>query len=635
MPAKRKNIELNLVKNKKPKQAPNPTKLGVKNQSYQIKVGKRTFELNDTIKEDLNKFKKNMSLENFFEQLLQYSDIFTRERIENTKIRRGKIPSLMVLENIVYGIVGTSCKSDRECIKTLLGSNLLTKQNHVVVLERLSECLKTFMFDQLISSGAEATFRSDCLKIIRDAHMWATEAIMVDLKAERSFGQSMASLGVLKTQVQTKNSFEIRNIYNVPEYRYIEVMQKVFALYEKHKNRKDIDWFTAGSTLIMACTGARFVESCHVSKYELSKSSLFDPNLNVVVRGLAKKGKQSKKIYGKLLREARENKDEDRVIELSAFQDKDVLDLVPDVVLTRPILSFGIKQITPTFLVDVQASLREFIRDNVEQGSLTDLQYNTKISNSKYYSKTVKLFNTIFTRAELLKFRNRLHSYRKLYASYSWHYYGLYDKNFQSHVADVLGHSSLSASFFYSTVGVKLGVKINETDVNIINKITEMLVKLDEFEKIINQQKDEIASFKEKELTKIKSSNTNDPEKSTKKQVAVENRLGEIVSIESFDGVSFYKKYGPRKNLPKEENAKRQVKKDAFQTFAGRLLHSKFYMMGVDIKKYTNDGDMWISIGIPKDLGKVVGRQEWDNSNLATTAEQYLKLKQEFIKEFN
>ena len=58
MPAKRKNIELNLVKNKKPKQAPNPTKLGVKNQSYQIKVGKRTFELNDTIKEDLNKFKE-------------------------------------------------------------------------------------------------------------------------------------------------------------------------------------------------------------------------------------------------------------------------------------------------------------------------------------------------------------------------------------------------------------------------------------------------------------------------------------------------------------------------------------------------------------------------------------------------
>ena len=133
MPAKRKNteIELNLVKNKKPKQAaPKATKLSLK-QSYQIKVGKRTFELHDTIKEDLNKFKKNMSLEKFFEQLLEYSDIFTRERIENTKIRRGKIPSLMVLESIVYGIVGTSCKSDRECIKTLLGSNLLTKQNHL------------------------------------------------------------------------------------------------------------------------------------------------------------------------------------------------------------------------------------------------------------------------------------------------------------------------------------------------------------------------------------------------------------------------------------------------------------------------------------------------------------------------
>jgi hypothetical protein len=178
-------------------------------------------------------------------------------------------------------------------------------------------------------------------------------------------------------------------------------------------------------------------------------------------------------------------------------------------------------------------------------------------------------------------------------------------------------------------------VKINETDVNIINNITAMLVKLDEFEKIINKQKGEIAALKEQELTKINVSPTNDPEQSTKKQVAVENNQGEIVTIENFDGVSFYKKYGPRKNLPEEKNAQRRLKKQAFQTMASRLIHSKFFMAGVNVKKYTHDHNMWDKLGVPKDMGKSVSRQEWDPTNLATTAEQYLHLKKQFIKEFN
>ena len=52
-----------------------------------------------------------------------------------------------------------------------------------------------------------------------------------------------------------------------------------------------------------------------------------------------------------------------------------------------------------------------------------------------------------------------------------------------------------------------------------------MLVKLDEFEKIINQQKGEIAASQRTRDDKDQTSSpTNDPEQSTKKQVAVENR---------------------------------------------------------------------------------------------------------------
>ena len=126
MPVKRKNeIELNLVNTKKPKQkAPNPTKLGVK-QSYQIKVGKKTLQLNEKIQSKVKtQFKKNMKLDEFFKECIQYTDIFEKERIENTQIRQGTIQSLMVLEHVVYGL-GGACKSDRECIKTLLSSNLL------------------------------------------------------------------------------------------------------------------------------------------------------------------------------------------------------------------------------------------------------------------------------------------------------------------------------------------------------------------------------------------------------------------------------------------------------------------------------------------------------------------------------
>ena len=60
---------------------------------------------------------------------------------------------------------------------------------------------------------------------------------------------------------------------------------------------------------------------------------------------------------------------------------------------------------------------------------------------------------------------------------------------------------------------------------------------------------------------------------------------------------------------------------------ASRLIHSKFFMAGVNVKKYTHDHDMWDKLGVPKDMGKSVSRQEWDPTNLGNNGRTVSALK--------
>ena len=264
----------------------------------------------------------------------------------------GSFGTYIYLEKLCYSL-GEHCSSDLQCTKTLLGTNMITKENHREVLISLSNCIDGFLYDQIKQVGSEQNFRSECYKVIKHSHIWATPQVLSDLKRDRVFGQSMASLDVLKSKVQAKNSFEISNIQLVPEYRLIEVLMDLFDIYEKNKNNKDKKWFAAASNLICACTGTRFIESCVASTFEMSKTSEFPSDTNIVVKGLSKKGKAAKKKYSKLLASAREDNDDNRIKELEQFSDNDVLDLVTDVVMTRPILTYGISKISTQFLVDL------------------------------------------------------------------------------------------------------------------------------------------------------------------------------------------------------------------------------------------------------------------------------------------
>ena len=62
----------------------------------------------------------------------------------------------------------------------------------------------------------------------------------------------------------------------------------------------------------------------------------------------------------------------------------------------------------------------------------------------------------------------------------------MYNRNFQAWVSDVLGHSSISTSFYYSTVGVEPGIKVKKEDIELkvflIKDFRNYNSKVDQFE---------------------------------------------------------------------------------------------------------------------------------------------------------
>ena len=104
--------------------------------------------------------------------------------------------------------------------------------------------------------------------------------------------------------------------------------------------------------------GARWIEVCKVSTFELSKESKYDSELYIVVKGVAKEGRKAKKKFRKKLEEAIENKDTAVVNKLFGATDEDLLEMVPEFVIVKPVLfrSYGI---TPKYIVELVKQQRK------------------------------------------------------------------------------------------------------------------------------------------------------------------------------------------------------------------------------------------------------------------------------------
>ena len=204
--------------------------------------------------------------------------------------------------------------------------------------------------------------------------------------------------------------------------------------------------------------GARWIEVLLVSQFNLSDQEKYVPDLYIVVVGVAKEGSKARKLFKKRLQEAKASENENMLLELASEVEQDMLDVLPDVIIPKPVL-FHDKGVTPQFILDTVERIRKLIRKNSP-----DIAENRQALSAKYVGKSIDFFNTCWPEKLIDRFVNKTHTWRKLYGAYSFRLFKPYD-NINSWLRDVLGHESLATSFSYADVTVVPHVEVKTPDV--------------------------------------------------------------------------------------------------------------------------------------------------------------------------
>jgi hypothetical protein len=244
-------------------------------------------------------------------------------------------------------------------------------------------------------------------------------------------------------------------------------------------------------SLIQASIGCRFVESL-VVKFEISEQSRFPGDLWIVQVGVVKDSSDIARKYNKALR-AWVSKGNTAETFDPSDEEKKQLDIINDLVVPRPVM-FRHKGINPKYIIDLIKKVRKRVwdiyaaqnmwvpgvNDDEEDEQWRNLNFIVRnIASRREYTQKLIQQNGKFLRRflgadSILLQDNISHSFRKLYASYSYELMGSGTQ--QSYwFMNLLGHKNISASFNYMNLSVKMGLKSNQTDVS---KLLEIIATI-------------------------------------------------------------------------------------------------------------------------------------------------------------
>jgi len=309
------------------------------------------------------------------------------------------------------------------------------------------------------SYRSEYTTRQNLRAAIK-THDWGTLGLFNDTAKIMELTEKRYQM--LISNQQQGVSAAVQNPDTVDEY---VLLQKIKVLLRDYKNPVGDSWVQPAIAILQAATGRRWIEALVLTKFSLSEQSKFPPDLYVVVNGIGKDQKTAINMW----KAAKKVANSDEKAELDSLSAEEVQATygktrrIPVPVLYREL------GVTPQFILEISERLHDHVMNEVEnafdlspaelkepESTLTDVNVQKHL-RSTYFKKSTAYFAEVWNS---VKFKNVTHTWRKLYAYYSWLIFAPHE-NINAWVMKVLGHSSLIASFNYLTIAVIPHVNAN------------------------------------------------------------------------------------------------------------------------------------------------------------------------------
>ena len=409
----------------------------------------------------ITKITKHMPLDKFLIIMNEKANhkVFLNQVLQKTEGgNRGTCYALLQILEATYGKFMNNCNSDLTCLRHLLESKALTKANHVRVFTQLDILLEKGLFPEE-SYRSEYTTRQNLRAAIK-THDWGTLGLFNDTAKIMELTEKRYQM--LISNQQQGVSAAVQNPDTVDEY---VLLQKIKVLLRDYKNPVGDSWVQPAIAILQAATGRRWIEALVLTKFSLSEQSKFPPDLYVVVNGIGKDQKTAINMW----KAAKKVANSDEKAELDSMSAEEVQATygktrrIPVPVLYREL------GVTPQFILEISERLHDHVMNEVEnafdlspaelkepESTLTDVNVQKHL-RSTYFKKSTAYFAEVWNS---VKFKNVTHTWRKLYAYYSWLIFAPHE-NINAWVMKVLGHSSLIASFNYLTIAVIPHVNAN------------------------------------------------------------------------------------------------------------------------------------------------------------------------------
>ena len=453
----------------------------------------------DIFKYNIAGWKRDMVLSGFLKIILKNKKVFLKHYKDvKPNERRKTLFDLLGLIELTYQNETPACETDIQCLTHLFTetNKYVTKNNVKVNLELLSRVYEEILYPQDNQGGAENSSRQRLIQALRSRTELVTSPA-VEATFRTYFYMKEYRWELLHKKQEQQAGFKLNNVKLYPEYlllRDVDGLQNIL----KTKPHTDRDWLPAAMTLIEASIGCRFVESL-VVKFEVSTQSRFPSDLWIVQEGAVKDSSQTARNYNASLRKwiAKGNTAESYK---PSDEEMKQLNIITDLVIPRPVL-YREMGINPRYIIQLIKKVRKRVweiyaaqnmwvpgvNDDEEDKLWLNLNFIVRdIASRREYTQKLIQQNSKFLRRflgadSILLQDNMSHSFRKLYASYSYELMGSGTQ--QSYwFMNLLGHKNISASFNYMNLSVQMGLKSNQTDVS---KLLEIIAaNKTSFEKI-------------------------------------------------------------------------------------------------------------------------------------------------------
>jgi hypothetical protein len=367
-----------------------------------------------------------------------------RDRVKGSK-QRVSIPSIVsLISTFYYDILLDKHDSDVMCLRRLLASQeLVNEGNYIPILKSLSILCDKVLFtnDQM---AIESNHRSQFLDAIA-SHEWFTDGKRCIVKSSKIFVMGEDRALRLSSDRSSNMLASLEDVIEITDHTVYEVAFKLMKIIDDPSH---LYWIHAAVQFVQLTVGSRWIEAILLSKFELSGVPQFDIDTNIVVRGLAKDGNKVKSKLCSQLKVAGKSGNHEEYERLVGVTSDELQDGKVESTIVKPVLQ--INGATPKYIVGLVKLIRE--RVDKEFGRLVTRADQFEVTK-RFKQPTYRLFAMLWSPANVARFKNKTHIFRKIYASLTNRLYNG-SNNLNLWIMKVLSHDSLSTSFAYANVVV-------------------------------------------------------------------------------------------------------------------------------------------------------------------------------------